>query len=124
MTVIKGGDEHFFTKFSYHEMPADWMQELYNHLVCGYPPGGFHTALFANDLHSAACKSHVANKWQWIVSTIKWLYEYAPDESFGNYELVKAWGKLTPEKRRERCEAKRLLLPEQEVIWNKMKDPG
>ena len=120
MTIkIKKGEEGFSNTFQHYDenIPQEWQQELYNYYICGYSPGSFHTAVFANDLHDAACRSHVANRWSDICAFVRWILEFAPYESYGSRSAVKAWLKLSAEERREIAQKKRWVLPEAELVW-------
>ena len=112
--------DKLFDSFDYWSVPHEWGCEIENYLVRGFPPGGFHTALFANDLFTAASKSHPANTWSDIRLTCNWILKCGLPEAFGSYEKVTAWLKLTAEERQERCEKAGLLY----TAWDILKSPA
>jgi hypothetical protein len=117
-------DAAFYKTFDSHRgwpVAAEWQMELYNYLVCGFSPGSFHTALFANDLYKAAASSHHLNTWSAIMAMCKWITNVAPYGSFGSYENVNAWLDLSKDERRVRLENKGLLFKEEDVMWNVLK---
>ena len=72
---------------------SDLMQEgIENYLCHGLSPGGFLTAVLANDLMSAASRADHWNKTR-IVPIAKWILHNAPAASFGSYEKVNSWCK-------------------------------
>ena len=98
-------------------VPDEWRDELYNYIICGYPPGSFHTACFANDLFSAACKSHVSNEWRSIVAMMRWLSEHGTTGCWGSYENVAWWIALEKEERNEILLQKGYIMTDEEVTW-------
>lgn len=111
------GAEGFVQTFDLYPVTDEEAQELYNYFIHGYPPGSFHTAVYANDLWQAAFKSHPSNQWNTIQATAKWVYANAPAGSAGSYENIKNWTKLSEEERRKICEDRGWLLTEEELTW-------
>ncbi|HET8688514.1 MAG TPA: hypothetical protein VFM18_18025 [Methanosarcina sp.] len=99
-------------------VPDEWQQELYNYLVMGFDPGSFFTAVMANDLVGAAAKSHPANTWRAIQQLMKWILNKAPGVSWGSYDRVHDWLKLSAEERKEILERYKLLYTEKDIMWN------
>lgn len=104
-------DKVFWETFSEDNWPVakEWQEELYNYLVEGLPPGNFHLALYAMDLYGAVVRSHVLNTWPAICGFVKWIVNEAPHESFGSYEKVQNWLRLTKEERTKILEREKLL---------------
>ena len=48
----------FWITFNTVDVPYEWKTELYNYVILGYGPGGFHEACFAKYIMAAAKKSH------------------------------------------------------------------
>lgn len=65
-------------------------QSLYNYFVYGLEPGGFMTAVLANDLHAAATKADHWNT-QLISQYARWIFYHAPTGSYGSYDAVRSW---------------------------------
>lgn len=127
---VKVGEEGFWNTVFEYDVPAEWGQELYNYFILGFPPGSFHTAMFANNLADAAARSHPANTWDAIMVTMRWLNNVAPRyvrnnvsvSSWGSYENVRDWLALTQEERRTICENRRFVLTEEELTWKLLKE--
>lgn len=112
------GEEGFWLTFVDYPVHDEWAHELYNYFMCGLQPGGFHTALLANDLHGAACRTHVSNNWRQIAEFMKWVGANAPSGSWGNHGNVERWIKEEDDhSRRIIHEAKGWKLTEKELMW-------
>lgn len=103
------------------EIPGEWAEIINRYVVYGISPGSFFTALLANDLLMAACKSHPANTWAAIICVCKWLLNEAPYACHGSYDAIDKWTSLPQAERRRICEVKQLILTEQEEMWEIMK---
>lgn len=112
----------FFQTFELYPVHDEWQEELYNYFIKGWPPGSFHTALFANDLVQAAFRSHVANKWGAIREFMKWVYANAPEGSWNSFENVEDWLKLSDAQRRKICENKGWMLTDEELTWKLLEE--
>lgn len=104
-----------------YPVPEEWQEELHGYLISGFPPGSFHTAVFANDLFTAAVRSHKLNTWDAISGLCLWIINLGPREAFGSAEKVEAWLKLTKDERVKILEDKGLLYTEEVVAWNLLK---
>lgn len=112
----------FFETFRVIPVNDDWITELYNYIICGLRPGGFHRACFENNLVEAAHHSHIQNDWNSIQEMMRWLDAFAPESSWGNYAAVNAWLKLEPEIREEICHKCGFLLTDKEVTWKRLEE--
>ena len=108
----------FCNTFNHYPVSDEWREELERYIIRGLPPGGFHNALYENDLYSAALRSHPLNRWDNIQYFMRWLGEYAPPGSFGYKGCTEYWVKLSPEERRTICETKGIL----DTIWELLQD--
>lgn len=70
-----------------NEHAKESFDNYFNH---GFAPGGFGTAVLANDLIGAAYK---ADHWNsaLLASTVKWVEKNAPAGSWGSYDIVQGW---------------------------------
>lgn len=114
-----------FFKKSYDIFTADWPigddtwgQSMELWVLYGIDPGSFLKAVLANDLHSAALKTHPANQWQTIVELVKWLLNRAPSECYGSYEKLAEWRKLTNDQRLEKSVSVGLMPTAWEILNN------
>jgi hypothetical protein len=103
-------------------VPTEWQNELYNYVILGLAPGGFHAAVFSNDMMTAASRSHPLNEWNAILSMCKWIMNTAPPQCWGSDEKVEAWLRLSKEQRTKICEEQGLLYTEEQIVWNILKD--
>lgn len=76
--------------FAGYDMADLSQQALYNYFVYGYRPGGFITAVLANDLIAAATKADNWNK-ELLHSYANWVFRHAPTGSYGSYDIVNGW---------------------------------
>lgn len=69
----------------------DYNQEAFeNYLIHGLRPGGFVTAVLANDLFQAAGRADFVNR-EHLASVASWVYQNCPAQSFGSYQAVEDW---------------------------------
>ena len=84
-----------FKDFSIHttgllEVPKHTQEALQNYLLYGYPPGGFLSAMLANDMYRAIGNADAANKQaMWAIGY--WIVTCAPAQSRGSYERIEHW---------------------------------
>ena len=114
----------FLATFELYPVNDEWRDEIHNYFIKGWPPGSFHTAVLANDLTGAVFKSHPMNEWKQIREFVKWVFANAPDGSWGSYENVDAWLKLSTATRRKICENIGWLVTEKELTWKIVSDKG
>ena len=76
-----------------HLIPTHMQEGLARYLFDGIAPGGFLSAILANDLVQAFGRSDAINEemmWHWA----SWLYNYAPAypaKCWGSYEQIDWW---------------------------------
>lgn len=75
----------------FHEnIPDHTLQALDCYFIKGYQPGGFVSAMIAENYKKALACADSANRARfWYVAT--WLMRYAPKGSTGSYEILKDW---------------------------------
>lgn len=79
-----------FYDFSYLDIPQHTQDALETYLLRGWSPGGFLTAVLANDLMRACVSCDPANR-QSLTDIAKWVQHCAPNGSWGNYQTVSDW---------------------------------
>jgi hypothetical protein len=72
------------------EIPEHTQQSIQNYLLRGYNPGGFVTAILANDLDRAVSVADTVNR-QMFWAIARWVQTRCPDSARGSYEAVEAW---------------------------------
>lgn len=71
-------------------MPDHTLEALDHYFLKGWKPGGFLSALIAQDYQRALAAADQANKQRfWFVAT--WLMRHAPEGSTGSYEVLENW---------------------------------
>ena len=93
----------------------DCQEAIFGYLVYGWEPGGFLTAVLANDLYRAATVADIANV-DHLAYVAKFVVYALPQASYGNYYQVKTWLRLTDQAREEILVAARLLPDTFELI--------
>lgn len=84
---VNGGANTF-----HDDLPSHTMETLDRYFIMGLRPGGFVSAMIAEDFKKAlASADHVNRARFWYVAT--WLMRYAPEGSTGSYEILTDWCK-------------------------------
>ena len=78
----------------------DCQEAIFNYLVYGWEPGGFLTAVMANDLYRAATVADIANV-DHLAYVAKFVVYALPQACYGNYDQIKNWLQLTDQAREE-----------------------
>jgi hypothetical protein len=107
---------------NYH-VDKDFADPIYNYLVHGFNPGSFFTSVLANDFMDAIARSHPAN----TIKALKNLGCFIVNEmphgiTYGSYEIVDAWTKLSTDERRKILEECKLVFTEKDEIMKVLKD--
>lgn len=90
---------------------------MHNYFVYGYQPGGFFTALLANDAFGALSRSHPANEIQSLKNLVGWINGMPlRGIAYGSYEAVDNWLTATPDYRRQKLVEANLIFDEQDEI--------
>ena len=108
--------------FADWDVPKDFAQPFYNYLVYGFSPGSCFTAVLANDFASAISRSHPLNTIEAYKALVGWIRDTVPEEGYGSYEKVKAWGGINDEQRRIILEHYGLIFTNKEEVWKVLKD--
>ena len=79
----------------YHEWNlhnVDLAQTLEHYLMRGFAPGGFITAVLANDLFGAVARANIES-WYMpaIAEIVQAVTHTCPAHAYGSYEAVQAW---------------------------------
>lgn len=71
-------------------IPDHTMEALDHYFIKGFTPGGFLTALIAEDYKLALRNADFANRRRfWNIAS--WLITFAPKKSIGSYEILYDW---------------------------------
>ena len=102
-------DGQVFENLKYMGMsiPDHTQQTLNHYLLYGFEPGGFVSAMLAQDYESALYRADTGNR-QMFWAIAMWIREFAPEESQGSYAAVEAYCKDKEAQERFRlfCEKK------------------
>jgi hypothetical protein len=116
MNLTKLSRDRMTLSASRWTVPREYFDPLYNYLVHGFEPGSFWTAVLCNDFMAAIQSSHPGNTVEALKSTVGWIRDTFPPESYGDYHRVQEWIRLAPGYRRMSLEAADLIYTEQEEI--------
>ena len=117
MKISEYSKVKFYKSFDTYRVAKDFADPMYNYLVYGYSPGGFFTAVLANDFMGAMPRCHPANTVQAIKNLVVWIInELQQGICWGSYDVVDAWLKVPAEERRAFLEQKRLIYTEADEI--------
>jgi hypothetical protein len=95
----------------------EYAEVMHNYFVHGYSPGGFFTALLANDAFSALSRSHPGNTIPSLKSLVGWINGMPlRGIAYGSYEAVDNWLTATPDYRRKKLVEANLIFDEQDEI--------
>ena len=100
---------------SWGNIHLDCQEAIFNYLVYGWEPGGFLTAVMANDLLRAATVADVENVKR-LAHVARFVVYALPQASYGSYDQVKTWLQLTDQEREEILVAAQLLPDTFELI--------
>jgi len=78
MNITVYSRNRFYETFSKWDVPRDFADPMANYLVYGYEPGGFFTALLANDFFAAIQSSHPANTVEALKCLVGWINDCMP----------------------------------------------
>ena len=100
----------------YWRVPKEYFDPLYNYLIFGFSPGGFWTAVLANDFHGAIQRSHPANQVEALKHVSGWINDLFPRISWGSYAKVDGWTEMSSQQRRRHLEGADLIYTEQQEV--------
>lgn len=122
MKLAECSHKKFWATFEHWRVDKDFADPIYNYLVHGWNPGSFFTALLANDFRRSVQTSHPANTVNAMKALVGWIGDHAPQISYGNYELVRAWETMPVADRRKQLEMRKLIYTEKEETWQILKE--
>lgn len=84
-------DQSYYTdRANWSLIPGHMQGGVVRYVMHGVPPGGFLTALLANDFMAATSKADDANA-DAIMGWAGFLYNYVPADCKGSYDTVTKW---------------------------------
>jgi hypothetical protein len=107
-----------------NKLCREYYEPLERYLVYGLEPGGFWTAVLANDCMGALARSHPANSIPDLKNAVNWIVYSWPSNSWGSYEAVKEWLSLTEEQRRRVLENRGLIFSEKTEVELALRGPA
>ena len=113
--MMKANGE-FAWLFDRFQIPEHTRETLVNYLTKGWEPGGFVTAMLAMDMERAVYAADFTNGPN-MQQIARWIIEYCPTESWGNYDMVTQWLKDI-----NGCRTRFVERVEKEEVWNILKD--
>lgn len=74
----------------YCGMKESTLQTINDYVEKGWEPGGFTTAVLANDLMMAFCRADEENRHS-LFQICNYVYNEIPSSCHGSYEVVESW---------------------------------
>jgi hypothetical protein len=122
MNITVYSRNRLYETFTKWDVPRDFADPMANYLVYGYEPGGFFTALLANDFFAAIQSSHPASTVEALKCLVGWINDCMPPEAYSSYHRVGEWLHLREDRRRAVLEKYELIYTEQEEIMLALRD--
>lgn len=97
-----------------HPFSEDFKESMVNYLIHGFEPGGFATAMLANDLERALYNADTHNRTVYWGIAI-WIREELPARAWGSYEAVRDWCAD-----QDGCRTAYLVELEKKYVWRIM----
>ena len=117
MKLGKLSTNRFYSTALEWDVPFEYAEVMHNYFVHGFQPGGFFTALLANDAFGAFSRSHPANTIQALKNLVGWVNGMPlRSVAYGSYAAVDNWLTATPEYRRQKLVEANLIFEEQDEI--------
>jgi hypothetical protein len=117
MTLTEHSQNRLLHSFDLWDVPQEYSQPVYDYLVNGWDPGGFYTAVLANDFMSAVIRSHPNNQIDTLKGLVGWISNTMPAAAWGSYDRVRTWFKMTDEDRRVVLEQCDLIYTTKDEMW-------
>ena len=122
MKLSEHSRNRLLNSFSLWDVPQEYSQHVYDYLVNGFDPGGFYTAVLANDFMSAVSHSHPGNQIDTLKGLAGWISNTMPTAAWGSYDRVRTWLKMTDEDRRVVLEQAELIYDTKTEMWLVLKN--
>ena len=117
MKLGKLSTNRFYSTALEWDVEFEYAEIMHNYFVHGYGPGGFFTALLANDAFGALSRSHPGNDVQALKNLVGWINGMPlRGIAYGSYEAVDNWLTATTEYRRQKLVEANLIFEEQDEI--------
>ena len=100
MTLTEHSQNRLLHSFDLWDVEQEYSQPVYDYLVNGFDPGGFYTAVLANDFMSAVTRSHPGNQIDTLKGLVGWISNTMPAAAWGSYDRVRTWLKISDLDRR------------------------
>ena len=121
MNITPYSRKIIMTTFHTWHVDREFADPMYNYLVHAFNPGSCFTAVLANDFLGALTRSHPSNTITSLKALAGWIRDTVPEQARGSYEAVEFWTSAGPEFRRDVLEKARLILPEDQEMWQTLK---
>jgi hypothetical protein len=122
MKLTKISTYKFYHSAKQWDVDMEYASVMHNYFVHGFQPGGFFTALLANDAFGALSRSHPANTIQALKNLIGWIQDIPLcDVAYGSYPAVDRWLTASEDFRRQSLEKVGLIFTEEDEIMMLLK---
>lgn len=122
MKLAQYSKNRFYKSFQDYGVPMEYAEPIYNYFVYGWQPGGFFTAMLANDFMGAISRSHPANTIEALKLLVTWLENSRSKHLiWGDYPTIERWMRASEVDRRPILENLNLIYSEKQEIWMTLK---
>jgi hypothetical protein len=104
------------------DVQQEYSQHVYDYLVNGFHPGGFYTAVLANDFMHAVIRSHPGNQIDALKGLAGWISNTMPTAAWGSYDRVRTWLNMSDQDRRVVLEQAELIYDTKTEMWLVLKN--
>ena len=122
MNLTAHSKNRLMQTFAHWEVPKEFADPMYNYLVYGYYPGSFFGYVLSNNFAKAILSSHPSNTIEALKHLVGWMRDTLPEEAWGSYAKVVAWGGINEEQRRIILEEHQLIYTSKEEVWKILSD--
>ena len=121
--IGKYSQSRFLGTFSKYHVPQEYGMPIYDYLINGFHPGGFYSAVLANDFTGALLRSHPGNDIPSLKNLSSWLVNNLHRGiTWGSYQTVDHWLKLNDEDRKAHLVEIGLIYKQEDEVMLILKD--
>lgn len=124
MKLTEHSLNHFRDTAHQNNLCSEYHGPLERYLLYGFAPGGFWTAVLANDFMGAMARSHPANSIPDLKNAVNWIVYTWPKTSWGSYQAVDEWLALSDDQRRRVLEDRGLIHSQRREVELALRGPA
>lgn len=123
MEIGKYSRNRLLKTFQEYHVPQEIAQSVYDYLVNGFHPGGFYSAVMANDFVGAMMRSHPLNDIPSLKHLSTWMGNNLQHGiAWGSRQAVENWLSLTDDERKTHLANWGLVYTQEDEVMLILKD--